>query len=213
MKESGTGGKSEIRFRGPNVMPGYWRAPTETAAAFDDAGYYRTGDAVLYVDDADPQRGLRFDGRIAEDFKLSTGTFVNVGPLRMKIVLAGDPLVQDAVIAGLNRDDIGVLIFPRLDDAKKRFGLAAQASAAQVLGHPEVRAFFQALVDRLWLEGTGSANRVARALLLEEPPHIDRGEVTDKGSINQRAVLTHRAEWVERLYADVPGPDVILPQR
>jgi feruloyl-CoA synthase len=168
---------------------------------------------VLPIDDADLQRGLRFDGRIAEDFKLSTGTFVNVGPLRMKIVLAGDPLVQDVVIAGLNHDDIGALIFPRLDDAKKRFGLPAEAGAAEVLAHPGVRAFFQALVDRMWAEGTGSANRVARAIVLEDPPHIDRGEVTDKGSINQRAVLTHRAELVERLYADVPGPEVILPRR
>ena len=206
-------GKLEIRFKGPNVMPGYWRAPEETAAAFDEEGFYRTGDAVLYVDASSPQRGLRFDGRIAEDFKLSTGTFVNVGPLRMKIVLAGDPLVQDVVIAGLNRDDIGALIFPRIDDAKKRFGLAADASAAMVLAEPRMRAFFQALVDRLWAEGTGSANRVARALLLEEPPHIDRGEVTDKGSINQRSVLAHRAELVERLYAATPDAQVILPRR
>jgi feruloyl-CoA synthase len=206
-------GKLEIRFKGPNVMPGYWRAPEQTAEAFDEEGYYRTGDAVLYVDETDPQRGLRFDGRIAEDFKLSTGTFVNVGPLRMKIVLAGDPLVQDVVLAGLNRDDIGALIFPRLDDAKKRFGLAAEATPAQVLAHPEVSGFFQALVDRLWLEGTGSANRVARAVVLEEPPHIDRGEVTDKGSINQRAVLAHRADLVERLYAEVPAANVILPRR
>ena len=148
-----------------------------------------------------------------EDFKLSTGTFVNVGPLRMKIVLAGDPLVQDVVLAGLNRDDIGALIFPRLDDARQRFGLAAESTPAEVLAHPEVRGFFQALVDRLWHEGTGSANRVARALLLVEPPHIDRGEVTDKGSINQRAVLTQRADLVERLYADTPPADVILPRR
>jgi len=206
-------GKLEARFKGPNVMPGYWRAPAETAAAFDEQGYYRTGDAVLYVDAADPQRGLRFDGRIAEDFKLSTGTFVNVGPLRMKIVLAGDPLVQDVVIAGLNRDDIGALIFPRLDDARKLAGLPADSDAAQVLAHPQVRAFYQALVDRLWADGTGSANRVARALVLEEPAHIDRGEVTDKGSINQRAVLSHRAALVERLYADVPDAQVILPRR
>jgi feruloyl-CoA synthase len=205
--------KLEVRFRGPNVMPGYWRAPEETAAAFDDEGYYRTGDAVEFIDARNPQRGLRFDGRIAEDFKLSTGTFVNVGPLRMKIVLAGDPLVQDVVLAGINRDDIGALIFPRLDDAKRRFHLPEQATPAEVLAHPEMRGFFQSLVDRLWAEGTGSANRVARALLLEEPPHIDRGEVTDKGSINQRAVLVQRAALVERLYADVPDAQVILPRR
>ncbi len=208
-----TDGKLEIRFKGPNVMPGYWRAPEETAAAFDEEGYYRTGDAVQFIDPADPQRGLRFDGRIAEDFKLSTGTFVNVGPLRMKVVLAGDPLVQDVVLAGLNRDDIGALIFPRFDDAKRRFGLGADASAEQVLAEPRVRESFQALVDWLWAEGTGSANRVARALLLAEPPMLDRGEVTDKGSINQRAVLTQRAALVERLYAAVPDADVILPRR
>jgi len=206
-------GKLEARFKGPNVMPGYWRAAEQTAEAFDEEGYYRTGDAVMFIDEAEPQRGLRFDGRIAEDFKLSTGTFVNVGPLRMKIVLAGDPLVQDVVLAGLNRDDIGALIFPRIDDARQRFGLAAGATAAEVLAHPQVRAFFQALVDRLWREGTGSANRVARALLLVEPPHIDRGELTDKGSINQRAVLSQRAELVEQLYAETPGADVILPRR
>lgn len=206
-------GKLEIRFKGPNVMPGYWRAPAETAAAFDEEGFYRTGDAVQYVDDQQPGAGLRFDGRIAEDFKLSTGTFVNVGPLRMKIVLAGDPLVQDVVLAGLNRDDIGALIFPRLDDARQRFGLSADTPAAQVLAHPPVREFFQALVDRLWREGTGSANRVARALLLDEAPQLDRGEVTDKGSINQRAVLAHRAALVERLYAEAPDAAVILPRR
>ena len=206
-------GKLEIRFKGANVMPGYWRAPAETEAAFDEEGYYRTGDAVLYVDDTDAQRGLCFDGRIAEDFKLSTGTFVNVGPMRMKIVLAGDPLVQDVVLAGLNRDDIGALIFPRIDDARRRVGLPPDVTAAQVLAHPEVRGFFQALIDRLWAEGTGSANRVARALLLEEPPHIDSGEVTDKGSINQRAVLARRAALVERLYARAPDAQVIVPQR
>ena len=204
-------GKTEIRFRGPNVMPGYWRAPAETAAAFDDEGFYKTGDAVLPMDAADPAQGLLFDGRIAEDFKLSTGTFVSVGPLRAKIVLAGDPLVQDAVIAGLNRDDIGLLLFPRVDDARRRFELPADWSAAQVLAHPEVRGFFQSLLDVLWAEGTGSANRPARALVLAEPPSIDRGEITDKGSINQRAVLAQRAALVERLYAETPDPEVLIP--
>jgi len=206
-------GKLEIRFKGPNVMPGYWRAAEHTAEAFDDEGFLRSGDAVRCVDEADPRRGLRFDGRIAEDFKLSTGTFVNVGPLRMKIVLAGDPLVQDAVLAGLNRDEVGALIFPRLDDARRRFGLGNEASALQVLADPGVREFFQALLDRLWHDGSGSANRIARALLLAVPPDIDRGELTDKGSINQRAVLTHRAALVERLYAEPPDAQVLLPRR
>ncbi|MDE1949321.1 MAG: feruloyl-CoA synthase [Burkholderiales bacterium] len=206
-------GKLEIRFRGPNVMPGYWRAPEETAAAFDEEGFYRTGDAVLPVDPADPGRGLMFDGRIAEDFKLATGTFVSVGPMRAKVTLEGDPLVQDVVVAGINRDDIGLMIFPRLDDARRRFGLDAGLGAAEVLAEPRVRAFFQDLLDRLWSQGTGSATRPARAVLLAEPPSIDRGEVTDKGSINPRAVLSHRAALVERMYADPPASEVLVPRR
>ncbi len=205
-------GKTEVRFRGPNVMPGYWRAPQQTAEAFDDEGFYKTGDAVKFVDPADPQKGLLFDGRIAEDFKLSSGTFVSVGPLRAKIIGAGDPLVQDAVIAGLNRDDLGVMVFPRLDEVRARFGLAATLPAAEALASPPVRSFFQDLLDRLHAAGTGSATRPARLLVLADPPHIDRGEVTDKGSINQRAVLAHRAAEVERMYA-AGDPDVLLPRR
>ncbi len=205
-------GKTEIRFRGPNVMPGYWRAPQQSAEAFDDEGFYRTGDAVKYVDAQDPQKGLVFDGRIAEDFKLSTGTFVSVGPLRARVVAAGDPLVQDAVVTGLNRDEVGLLVFPRVEETRLRFGLPAAMPAAELLAMPDVRGFFQAMLDGLHAAGTGSANRPTRLLLLAKPPAIDRGEVTDKGSINQRAVLSHRAALVERLYASPPDAAVILPQ-
>ncbi|HKW84355.1 MAG TPA: feruloyl-CoA synthase [Burkholderiaceae bacterium] len=191
------GDKTEVRYRGPNVTPGYWRAPEQTAESFDAEGFYCSGDAVKPMDAADPERGFMFDGRIAEDFKLATGTFVSVGPLRAKIIALGDPCVQDAVIAGLNRNEIGILIFPRLD-------------ACRALGEEQTRAFFQRLVDELHASGTGSATRVARAVVLAEPPSIDRGEVTDKGSINQRAVLTHRAAIVDALY-DAPGPEVIFP--
>jgi feruloyl-CoA synthase len=204
-------GKHEIRFRGPNVMPGYWRNPEATAAAFDDEGFYRTGDAARCIDDAHPERGLAFDGRIAEDFKLSSGTFVSVGPLRARVTMAGDPFVQDVVVAGLDRDAVGLLVFPRLDDLRRHFALPAAMPAAAVLAEPRVRAAFQALADRLWQEGTGSATRPARWLLLAEPPSIDRGELTDKNSINQRAVLAARAALVDRLYADPPPPDVIVP--
>jgi feruloyl-CoA synthase len=204
-------GKHEIRFRGPNVMPGYWRNAAATAEAFDDEGYYRTGDAARCIDEAAPERGLAFDGRIAEDFKLSSGTFVSVGPLRARVTLAGDPLVQDVVVAGLDRDAVGLLIFPRIDDMRRQFALPATLPAAEVLAEPRVRAFFQALADRLWSEGTGSATRPARWLLLAEPPSLDRGELTDKNSINQRAVLAARAALVERLYAEPPPPDVIVP--
>jgi feruloyl-CoA synthase len=193
-------GKTEIRFRGPNVMPGYWRAPEQSAEAFDEEGFYRTGDAVRWIDEADPQRGLRFDGRIAEDFKLATGTFVSVGPLRARIVREGDPCVWDAVITGLNRNEVGALIFPRLDDCRRLAGLPATADAPQVLRHPAVQGFFQALLDRLQQGATGSASRVARLHVMPKPPSLDAGEVTDKGTINQRAVLTHRAALVERLH-------------
>jgi feruloyl-CoA synthase len=191
------GDKVEIRYRGPNVTPGYWRAPEQTTESFDAEGFYCSGDAVKPMDPADPERGFMFDGRIAEDFKLATGTFVSVGPLRAKIIALGDPCVQDAVVAGLNRNEVGILIFPRLD-------------ACRALGEEATRAFFQRLVDELHASGTGSATRVARAVVLVEPPSIDRGEVTDKGSINQRAVLTHRAALVDAMY-DSPDASVIIP--
>lgn len=204
-------GKTEIRFRGPNVMPGYWRAPDLTADAFDDEGFYRTGDAVRWIDDKEPQRGLAFDGRIGEDFKLSTGTFVSVGPLRARIIAEGDPLIQDVVVAGLNRDDIGLLVFPRIDELRGRFESLASLPTPDLLAQHEVRALFQTILDRLWAAGTGSANRPARALLLTVPPQIDQGELTDKGSINQRIVLTRRSALVEQMYQD--HDDVLRPSR
>jgi feruloyl-CoA synthase len=190
-------------------MPGYWRAPQQSAEAFDEEGYYRTGDAVAWIDPADPQKGLAFDGRIAEDFKLSSGTFVSVGPLRAAVIAAGEPLVQDAVVAGINRDDIGLMIFPRVDEARRLFGFGAEAEASAVLASRPVLDFFQDLLNRLWKAGTGSANRPTRLLLLHEPPHIDRGEVTDKGSINQRAVLAHRAALVAHLWGEAPAASAL----
>ena len=200
-------GKVEVRFRGPNVMPGYWREPELTAAAFDEEGFYRTGDAVRWVDPADPDRGMMFDGRIAEDFKLATGTFVSVGPLRARIIAAGAPCVQDVVLAGPDRDELAMLVFPRLDECRKLARLPAEAPAAVVVAAPAVRAFFQDLTDRLWADGTGSASRIARTHLLVQPPSIDKGEMTDKGSINQRAVLSHRADLVDALYRATAGGD------
>ena len=204
--------KTEIRFRGSNVMPGYWRAPEATAEAFDAEGYYRTGDAVRFVDPDQPRRGLMFDGRLAEDFKLSTGTFVSVGPLRAKVIAEGAPLVADVVVTGLNRDDIGLLIVPRLDACRGLAGGNERAPTAAVLAAAPVRAAFQQLVDRLWRAGTGSANRVARAHVLVDPPSLDAGEITDKGSLNQRAVLTRRAGLVDALY-DGHDPQAILASR
>ncbi len=203
-------GKTEVRYRGPNITPGYWRNPEATAEAFDDEGFFCTGDAVTWIDPANHHRGLRFDGRIAEDFKLATGTFVSVGPLRGRIIAAGAPFVQDAVITGLNRNEVGAMLFPTAA-VRGLAGLPADAPLAEVLAHPAVLAHFQQVLNDLAAQATGSANRVARLVLLAEPPSIDRGEVTDKGSINQRAVLQHRAALVEALH-DGSAPNLLQPR-
>jgi feruloyl-CoA synthase len=196
-----TDGKTEVRYRGPNITPGYWRQPAETAEAFDEEGFFKTGDAVQWIDETDIHLGLRFDGRIAEDFKLATGTFVSVGPLRGKIIAAGAPFIQDVVLTGINLKEVGAMVFPT-PAVRTLSGLGADASMHEVLEHPAVLAHFQTVVDELARSATGSANRIARLCLLADPPTIDRGEITDKGSINQRAVLTHRADTVARLHAD-----------
>jgi len=203
-------GKTELRYRGPNITPGYWRAPEATAEAFDEEGFFCTGDAVLWIDPADRNRGLRFDGRIAEDFKLATGTFVSVGPLRGRVIAGGAPYVQDVVITGLNRNEVGALVFPT-QAVRSLAGLPADAPMSEVLKAPAVLEKFQSLVTDLSLTATGSANRVTRLMLMAELPSIDLGEVTDKGSINQRAVLKHRDDLVQALYNETPGHIVIKP--
>ena len=197
-----TGDKVEVRYRGPNVTPGYWRGPEATREAFDDEGFFCTGDAVRWIDDGDIHRGLKFDGRVAEDFKLATGTFVSVGPMRAKIIAAGAPYLQDAVITGLNAHDVGAILIPALIPCRKALGLPDSATLADVAAHPGMRAAMQSMLNQLAQGATGSASRVARAVVLADPPSIDKGEITDKGSINQRAVLKERAELVEALYAD-----------
>jgi feruloyl-CoA synthase len=203
-------GKTELRYRGPNITPAYWRAPDATAEAFDEEGFFCTGDAVLWVDAADKHKGLRFDGRIAEDFKLATGTFVSVGPLRARVIAGGAPYIQDVVITGLNRHEVGALVFPT-QAVRSLVDLPADAPMADVLKQRAVLQKFHSLVTDLSLTATGSANRVTRLLLLAEPPSIDLGEVTDKGSINQRAVLKHREALVQALYEPTPEHTVIRP--
>jgi feruloyl-CoA synthase len=203
-------GKTEVRYKGPNITPGYWRAPEATAEAFDEEGFFCTGDAVVWIDPADQHQGLRFDGRIAEDFKLATGTFVSVGPLRAKIIAAGAPYVQDAVVTGLNRNEVGALVFPT-PAVRKLAGLPDDAPLQAVLQSAPVQAHFQHVVDALAAQSTGSANRVARLHLMHEPPSIDKGEVTDKGSINQRAVLKHRDALVQAFHDD-RQPFTLQPQ-
>jgi feruloyl-CoA synthase len=203
-------GKLECRLKGPHITPGYWRAPALTAEAFDDDGFYKIGDALKFVDPEDPSKGLLFDGRIAEDFKLATGTWVSVGPLRAKFIDRCAPYVRDVVLAGMDQNDIGVLVFPDLDACRGLCsGLAADAALAAVLSDPKVREKFAMLIATLANDAAGSASRIGRAILMEEPPSLDAGEMTDKGSINQRAVLQRRAALVDEMYATTPSPRVI----
>ena len=209
LKLTPVGTKREARVKGPNVTPGYWGDDALTQAAFDEEGYYKTGDAMEFVDAADPGQGLVFDGRLAEDFKLSTGTWVSVGPLRARIIAQGRGLVQDVVIAGHDRNFASALVFPNLGRCRDAAGLNADAPPADVVAHPVVRQQFQDVFDALAAESTGSSTFVTRAVILDVPPSLDAKEITDKGSINQKAVLQHRAAVVEDLYADTPSDRVL----
>ena len=192
-----SGTKLEVRVRGPNVTPGYWRRDDLTREAFDEEGFYRIGDAMKFVDPDDPAKGLAFDGRVAEDFKLMSGTWVHVGTVRVQLIAACDPLVQDAVITGHDREEMGALVFVN-PAAAKALGLDTDG----------VRARLQTALGKLAAESTGTSTAPVRLLVLDEPPSIDANEITDKGYINQRAVLERRAAPVERLHAG--GPEVIL---
>ncbi|NPU14023.1 feruloyl-CoA synthase [Bradyrhizobium sp. 83002] len=205
-----TGEKLEVRVRGANVMPGYWKAPEITAAAFDEEGFYKIGDAVKLADPDHPERGLFFDGRITEDFKLSSGTWVNVGALRIAGIAALAPLVQDIVIAGHGTDEVHFLIVPNVPACRSKAGLADTASVGEVLAHPAVRQAVAQGLTRLRTEAIGSSRYATRALLMAEPPSLDAGEITDKGYINQRAVLSRRANLVARLQDDAAS-DLIRP--
>jgi feruloyl-CoA synthase len=204
------GEKLELRVRGANVTPGYWRQDELTKAAFDDEGFYCMGDAVRFADAGDPAKGLLFDGRIKEDFKLSTGTWVSVGPLRARLVQHFAPFARDAVITGEHQDEVGVLVVPDVDACRTLCAdLPGTCTSADVLGHRNVRLRFHQLLVAFAVQATGSANRITRALVLEEPPSLDAGEITDKGSINQRAMLACRHAAVDALYAALPPPAVI----
>jgi feruloyl-CoA synthase len=206
------GDKLEARLRSPSVTPGYWRQPELTRLAFDDEGFYRIGDALRFVDPNDVSRGFMFDGRIVEDFKLSTGTWVSAGPLRAKFLSHSAPYAHDAVIAGHERDFVTALIFPALDACRELAQLPGAASASEIVAHPAVRGKFQALLNELAAESTGSSNRIARVILMAEPPAIDAHEITDKGSINQGAVLKNRGALVLDLYSPRPSAHVISIQ-
>jgi feruloyl-CoA synthase len=189
-----SGGKLEVRVKGPNVTPGYYRRDDLTRDAFDEERFYRIGDALKFADPAAPERGLVFDGRVAEDFKLTTGTWVPVGAVRVKLIAALDPYVQDAVITGHDRDEVGVLLF-------------LNPTTTAGLGADRLRERIAKALAALSADG-GSSTRPVRALVMAEPPSIDDNEITDKGYINQRAVIERRAALVDRLYSN--DRDVIV---
>jgi feruloyl-CoA synthase len=209
LKLTPVGEKMEARARGPNITPGYWHDGELTRNAFDEDGYYRLGDAMRFVDPEDPARGLVFDGRLAEDFKLSTGTWVSVGPLRAKVLAAAAGYAQDVVITGHDRDFVGALIFPNMPACRETAGLRPDAQAREVLEHPHVVRIFQDAFDALARQSTGSSTFVARALLLEEPASLDAREITDKGSLNQKAVIQNRSALVDELYASAPSSRIL----
>src|SRR3954467_8230559 len=203
-------GKMEVRCKGPNVMPGYWRQPDITASSFDEEGFYKLGDALKPVDPDDLNAGFDFDGRIGEDFKLGSGTWVSVGPLRARFVAACAPLVRDVVIAGINRDEVSALVLLDLDGCRLTTPTLPADNLTVTARDRLVREAFHERLTRFLASATGSSTRITRAILLDAPLSIDRGEVTDKGSINQRAVLEHRSGLIDALYSTSPDSHVIL---
>jgi feruloyl-CoA synthase len=203
-------GKLEARLRGPNITPGYWRQDHLTRQAFDEEGYYKLGDAVKPAEADDPTQGFLFDGRLAEDFKLATGTWVSVGPLRARFIDHFSPYVRDVVLAGADRDDVTALVFPELAACRSLCSdLSADAKPEALIADARIEQHFATLLTRLAATCAGSSMRVCRIILLAEPPSIDAGEMTDKGSINQRAVLNRRAALVSELYCPSPSVRVI----
>ena len=204
------GRKLEIRVKGAGVTPGYWRRPELTRAAFDDEGFYRLGDAVRLLDPEHPTRGLKFDGRIAEDFKLSSGTWVSVGPLRANLIQALSPFVQDVVITGLNEDYLGALLIPDLKACCETLGLEGKPSFEALAVELRLRELLKEKLQAHAAQNSTSSTRIVRATLLPTAPSLDAGEITDKGSINQRAVLECREQLVTALYRATPAAEVIL---
>jgi feruloyl-CoA synthase len=208
-----SGDKLEVRVRGPNVTPGYWKAPDLTAKAFDADGFYLIGDAVTFADPERPERGLFFDGRVAEDFKLNSGTWVSVGTLRVAGIAALAPLAQDIVVTGHGGDHVRFLVFPNIAACRAHAGLADNASVDDVIGSEKVRAAIARGLAKLRAQGGGSSSHATRALLLAEPASVDGGEITDKGYINQRAVLTRRASAVAMLEDDACAEWIGCPEQ
>ena len=206
-------GKLDGRVRGPSIMPGYWRRPEITAQAFDEEGFYRLGDAFAFEDPEDVSKGLLFEGRTAENFKLSTGTWVHVAPLRAQFLAHCAPLARDVVIAGADRSFLSALIWLDLETCRQIAALPASAGPQDVLDAPPVRSWIKERLQSFAAASTGSSNLIQRAAVLTEPPTLDTGELTDKGSINQRLVIRNRPRLIEELYAAAPPAHVIAIDR
>lgn len=202
--------KIEVRVRGPNVMPGYFKRPHLTAQVFDEEGFYRPGDAVRFEDPDDASKGIVFDGRLAEEFKLTTGIWVHVGMLRVGVVGACSPVLQDAVITGADREYVGALAWLNVGGCQALLGTDATASPAELARHPTIRAHVASAVACWNDEHASSSTRIRRMMLLADAPSIDLNEITDKGYINQRRALDCRKADVERLYRATPDPDVMV---
>jgi feruloyl-CoA synthase len=205
-----SGNKLEVRVRGPNITPGYWKRPDLTQAAFDEEGYYKPGDAVRFVDSNDPSKGFFFDGRLAEDFKLTTGTWVACGTLRISLLATASPMLQDAIVAGHDRDFVAILAWLNAAGCQALIGEGAPANLLELARHPKVREYVCSAIIRHNAIQTGTSQRIERVILLSDMPSIDGGEITDKGYINQRTALERRFSDVERLFAEKPDADVIV---
>jgi|TARA_R100000322_G_scaffold103946_3_gene65974 feruloyl-CoA synthase len=209
LKLAPVGQKMEVRVRGDCITPGYHKNPEKTSEAYDEEGFYRLGDGARFLDDERPEEGLVFDGRVAEDFKLSTGTWVSAGKLRVDVVAGSNGVLSDALVTGLDRSWIGILGFPNIPACRNIAGDPSLA-VEDLVRHPAV---LERLAEGLRAhnkDNPGSSTRVVRALLMTEPPSVDAGELTDKGYINQSVALGRRAALVEKLYADPPGNDVVV---
>ena len=196
------GGKLEARIKGHSITPGYWRDAEKTEQAYDEEGYYCLGDALKYIDASEPNRGFRFDGRVSEDFKLDTGTWVSVGALRQQTIHQCAPYVQDLVVAGHDRSYISVMVFPDMAQLSKLTGLPLSSDPQALVDHPHTREVFQGLLVEMASAATGSSNKIVRLTIEANAPQLDAHEITDKGSLNQRSILENRADTVKKLYAD-----------
>lgn len=192
----------EVRYRGPNVTPGYWRDPAATQQAFDEQGYFRSGDLLSFIDPKRPKAGLRFDGRISEDFKLSSGTKVSAGKLRLDALDALRPFANEVVVVGADRNDVRILVFPDWETCALTAGLDPTATPEQIASNETVRALFQERLAKLAAAGTGSSNRIVAALLVEVPPSGTAGELTEKGTVNSRALQRNRPALLDTLFGE-----------